>query len=86
MEFDPVTLDIVRQLTYEDINPEFEVTADMLPLNIKGVASAAHSQYDHATGESFNFALKFGSKSTYTIFSISDTSPNGLKFHRNFSL
>jgi torulene dioxygenase len=84
IEFDPVTLEPTRFFTYEDINSEFKVTLNVTYNKIQGVPSAAHSQYDHSTGEFFNFTLNFGKTGIYTIFSISDNAPQGPNLPRKF--
>jgi torulene dioxygenase len=56
---DSQTLSPLETTTYAKIDPRLE-----------GHMSAAHSCRDHATGEFFNFSLKFGAQPTYKVFSI----------------
>lgn len=58
-ELDPVTLDPVQSLSYEDLLPE-----------ASGPNTASHAAVDSETGELFNFVIRFGRTATYTVFKL----------------
>lgn len=64
--FDPNSLEPAELTSYTGINPDFE-----------GQLSAAHSQYDLERREFFNYTLKLGRDSCYTVFCIPDDDPSG---------
>ena len=55
------TLEPLAVTSYGELDPRLD-----------GEVSAAHSCMDAATGEQFNYVLKFGAQPTYSVFKIAD--------------
>ena len=59
-------------LAADTLEPPAVTSYGELDARLEGQLSAAHSCVDAATGEQFNYVLKFGAQPTYSVFKIRD--------------
>lgn len=58
----------VKKIDPETLEPQGIAIQESLHPDLKGPISASHAKSDPKTGDTFNFNLEFGRKSTYRIF------------------
>lgn len=59
---------VMKQIDSATLEPIGIAAQKVLHPDLKGPLSCAHAQYDHETGDMFNFNLDLGASSTYRVF------------------
>jgi torulene dioxygenase len=59
---------LIKEIDMETLEPIGVTDQGKLHPDLKGPLSCAHAQYDHKTGDVYNYNLKLGPSSTYRIF------------------